>query len=131
MHHNDAHACYALGRVHKVLDEKAPIYCHVTYVSDGAASNFKNRYQLYELCHSKYTSARWIFSATGHGKNACDGVGGLLKQQASLHNLRSESAASIQSAHEMVSQLSGDLKNVVLLHAPTAAIEEHRQQKSV
>ncbi|XP_049272391.1 uncharacterized protein LOC125758764 [Rhipicephalus sanguineus] len=128
MHHD---ACCALGKVHEMLDEKVPIYCHVTYVSDGAASHFKNRYQLYELCRTKFTSARWIFSATGHGKNACDCVGGLVKHHASLHNLRSERTESIRSVHEMVSQLSDKLKNVTLLHAPAAAIEEHRQQKSV
>lgn len=61
MHRDAAHACYTLGRVHEMLDEKVPMYCHVTYVSDDAASHFKNRHQLHELCRNKCTSARWIF----------------------------------------------------------------------
>lgn len=73
---------------------------------------------------------RWMFSATGHRKNACDAVGELLKHQASLRNLRSGNAAPIRWAHEMVFQLRGSLKNVALLHAPGAAIEEHRQKSA-
>lgn len=79
VHHDTAHARYALHRVHETLDEKAPMCCYVTYVSDSAARHFKNKCQQYELCRAKYTSAKWLFSATRHGKNACDGVAGLVK----------------------------------------------------
>lgn len=76
-------------------------------------------------------SARWLYSTTGHRKNASDGVGGLVKHQAFLHNLRSGSTDSFQSALEMVSQVNDKLKNVTSVDVPAVAIEEHRQQKSV
>lgn len=38
---------------------------------------------------------------------------------------------SIQSAHEMIPQPSDNIKKVALLRAPAAAVEEHRQQKSI
>ncbi|CAN7943217.1 unnamed protein product, partial [Ixodes pacificus] len=130
LHPNSAHALYAIGKVHELLEETSPVYTHVTYVSDGAASHFKNRFQLYELCRANYTSAKWLFSATGHGKNACDGVGGVIKHHASLHNLRSGNTDLIQSAPEVIAQLTDTLKNVSLVHAPVAAVEQFRRQKT-
>ncbi|CAN7995003.1 unnamed protein product [Ixodes pacificus] len=130
LHHDSAHALYAIGKLHELLEEPLPVYTHVTYVSDGAASHFKNRFQLYELCRANYTSTKRLFSATGHGKNACDGVGGVIKHHASLHSLRSGNTDLIQSAPDVIAQLTDTLKNVSLDHAPVAAVEQFRRQKT-
>lgn len=47
--HDSAHACLALAKIRLWVDDNLPLYSKVTYVSDGAASHFKNRYQLHEL----------------------------------------------------------------------------------
>lgn len=60
MQHDTAHACYALHKVHECLEESAPVYSYVVYVSDGAASHFKKKYQLYERSRANYTSAKWL-----------------------------------------------------------------------
>ena len=46
------------------------------YASDGAAMHFKNKYNMTNLYFHKIDfglQAEWIFTATGHGKSACDG----------------------------------------------------------
>ena len=57
----------------------------ITYFSDGAASQYKNRKNFVNLCCHKNdfgVSAEWHFSATSHGKGACDGLGGTVKRLA-------------------------------------------------
>ena len=53
------------------------------YFSDGAASQYKNRKNFLNLCCHRDDfgiSAEWHFSATSHGKGACDGLGGTVKR---------------------------------------------------
>ena len=52
---------------------------NIVYFSDGAASQDINRKKFLNLCHHKddfRVKAEWHFSATSHGKGACDGLGG-------------------------------------------------------
>lgn len=51
--------------------------------SDGAGSQFKNKYTLSNLVFAKEdynTQISWSFSATAHGKGAVDGIGATLKK---------------------------------------------------
>lgn len=57
----------------------------ITVISDDASSHFKNRFQFHEFGIG-FHFTKWLFSATGHGKGACDGIGGLLKHYATIHN---------------------------------------------
>ena len=62
----------------------------IYYTSDGAASQYKNRKKLIKLCHHEEdfgVAAEWHFSATSHGKGACDGVGGTVKRLAARASL--------------------------------------------
>lgn len=88
MGHDSAHACYAVAKVHEWLEEYIAVYAYITYVSDGAAAHFKNKFQIHELINNRYASAKCLFCITGHGKNDCDGIGGIVKHQATLYNLR-------------------------------------------
>lgn len=72
----------------------------------------KNRYKLFEFGKSCCPSTQWVFSATGHGKNACDGVGGLVKHQAMLNSPES----AIRTAGAFVTVLSEKLKGVHPIH---------------
>lgn len=63
----------------------------ITYFSDGAASQYKNRKNFLNLCHHKKDfgiEAEWHFSATSHGKGACDGLGGTIKRLAVRASLK-------------------------------------------
>lgn len=44
-----AHACLALVKIKQNLEDNAPLYAVLTYVSDAAATLFKNRYQFHEM----------------------------------------------------------------------------------
>ena len=51
----------------------------IKYFSDGASSQYKNKYNLLNLSFHLEDfgiNAEWHFFATSHGKNACDGIGG-------------------------------------------------------
>ncbi len=63
----------------------------IVYFSDGAGSQYKNRKNFVNLCHHKDDfgiSAEWHFSATSHGKGACDGLGGTVKRLAARASLQ-------------------------------------------
>ena len=63
----------------------------ILYLSDGAASQYKNRKNFLNLC-CHYSDFRiqpeWHFSATSHGKDACDGLGGTVKRLAARASLQ-------------------------------------------
>ncbi|XP_077562549.1 uncharacterized protein LOC144178508 [Haemaphysalis longicornis] len=127
--HDSAHACLALEKIRLWVDDNLPLYSKVTYVSDGAASLFKNRYQLHELGKSDVPETQWIFSATGHGKNACDGVGGIVKHQATLYNLREPLRNAIQTAKDMVTVLSEKIKGVHFIYLEGNEVSSYRETK--
>lgn len=57
----------------------------IFYFSDGAASQYKNKYNFINLMKHQEDfgiGAQWNFFATSHGKGACDGIGGTVKRQA-------------------------------------------------
>jgi len=63
----------------------------IYYFSDGAASQYKNRKNFVNLClhnHDFGIKAEWHFSATSHGKGACDGLGGTVKRLAAKASLQ-------------------------------------------
>ena len=72
--HDSAYALLAVQTIIKFLKGNCcDSIKQITIVSDGAASHFKNRFQLVELKRAPY-DIKWLFSATGHGKGAVDGV---------------------------------------------------------
>ena len=63
----------------------------IYYTSDGAASQYKNQKNLINFCYHEEdfgVPAEWHFSATSHGKVACDGVGGTVKRLAARASLQ-------------------------------------------
>ena len=87
-----------VGMVYQVQKEiitdlklRFPYLSHVTYFSDGCAGQYKNCKNLYNLCHHKpdyNKDAKWLFFATSHGKQLCNGLWGKVKRlvsNASLH----------------------------------------------
>ncbi|XP_075525684.1 uncharacterized protein LOC142588499 [Dermacentor variabilis] len=129
MSHDSAHACLALSKIKAHLEDNAPIYTKITHVSDGAPAHFKNKYQFHELQRSECQEMKWMFSATGHGKNACDGVGGLVKHRASHHNLRKPASEAIQTASGFVDAIQGTLKNITILELPQRELADFREMK--
>lgn len=105
LHHDSSHALLATRATEDWLDKDSPLVANIIYVSDGAASHFKNRYRLYKLEKSSFTSATWLLTETGHGKGPRDGICGIVKHQATTHNLRSPESDAIMSAQDTVESL--------------------------
>lgn len=128
MRHDSAFATLALEKIDEWVDENVPVYAECVYISDGASAHFKNRYQAFEMSRTPRIR-KWLFSAPGHGKNACDGVGGVVKHIATVHNLRCSSVDVIQTADDLVSKLTSRCPNVVLMHVSRSDVEKHRTLK--
>ena len=76
----------------------------IFYFSDGAASQYKNRKNFINLCHHASdfgVPAEWHFSATSHGKGACDGVGGTVKRLAVRASLQRPYDAQIMTPRQL------------------------------
>lgn len=71
------------------------------FMSDGAASQYKNRKNFASLCKfkEKYNiDSEWHFFATSHGKGPCDAIGGTLKRMATRASLAKQHEHPITSA---------------------------------
>ena len=76
----------------------------IYFMSDGAASQYKNRKNFSSLCQfkNKYNiEAEWHFFATSHGKGPCDAIGGTLKRMATRASLAKEREHPIKDAKEL------------------------------
>lgn len=92
MHHDTA-AFYVFQKslIRYLTSRLSPRPKMISYFSDGAASQYKNRKNFINLCYHKEDfgiSAQWHFSATSHGKGACDGIGGTVKRLAARASLQ-------------------------------------------
>lgn len=77
-------------RLFKYLKENLPQIDFVQMYTDGAASQYKNRFNFVNLSFAKEDLGLhvcWNFHATSHGKCACDGLGGTVKRSAIKYNL--------------------------------------------
>ena len=111
----------------------------VYYFSDGAASQYKNRKNFINLCHHQDNfgvPAEWHFSATSHGKGACDGVGGSLKRLAARASLQCPYDHQIMTPHQLFEWAVDNIPAVSFQYVTIddykreEALLEHRFQQS-
>lgn len=90
--------------------------CHkIDIFSDGAASQYKNKYNLINLASFEKdfnVKAEWHFFATSHGKGACDGIGGTVKRLASRASLQRPLDNQISTARKLYEWASESIKNI-------------------
>ncbi|CAG7830741.1 unnamed protein product [Allacma fusca] len=107
----------------KVLQElkKEDWFRNITkiyYVSDGAASQYKNYKNFCNLYHhfSEYNIyAEWIFTATAHGKSECDAACGVLKRMARTHSLKGHLITTIDALYTYCRTLITDTRTFLLV----------------
>ena len=83
------------------LKSRVTRWSKILYFSDGAGSQYKNRFNMTSLLfHVKDFGipAEWHFFATAHGKGPSDGLGGTLKRLATRASLQ---GVVIQTAREL------------------------------
>jgi hypothetical protein len=81
----------------------------VKYFSDGAPSQYKNFKNLANMCMHKNdhgVPCKWYFFASGHGKSACDGLGGTTKALARRAASRKKNPYQITTCKELYNFLS-------------------------
>ena len=79
-----------LTKVITLMKQKVNNIKIIHYYSDGAPSQYKNYNGLVNLCHHRLDHGIdpvWNFFGTSHGKSACDGIGGTIKQLATNASL--------------------------------------------
>lgn len=84
----------------------------VIHMSDGAGSQYKNRYNFVNLSYHEEdfgVAGEWHFSTTSHGKGASDGLGGNIKRNARLASIRGE---TISNAKQLYRHLTN--KNTII-----------------
>ena len=129
--HHDKYAVAAFNRkILGVANQNESIRkLHV--FSDGAGSQFKNRYTLSLLLwpqnmHTNLTYMDWSFFGTAHGKGPVDGVGGMVKRAVWRRVLQGQ--AVVHDAVEFVSVAQEACPGVNILHVPSSDIEVVRQE---
>ena len=84
--HQTAVHCF-LTKVITLMKQNVNNIKIIHYHSDDGPSQYKNNKGLVNLCHHRLDQgidAVWNFFATSHGKSACDGIGGTVKQLARM-----------------------------------------------
>ena len=112
----------------KVIPVEQPIK-KVIYFSDGAAAQYKNRKNFLNLCHHKDDfglSAKWHFSATSHGKGACDGLGGTVKRLAARASLQRPYDQQIMTPRQLFDWATTAISTV---HFEYCTIEDYEREK--
>lgn len=102
----------------------------ITYFSDGAASQYKNRKNFLNLCHHENdfgVKAEWHFSATSHGKGACDGVGGTVKRLAAKASLQKPFDEQIMTPFELFEWASANIQGTVFRFSSCSDYEQTKQ----
>ena len=99
----------------------------VHYWSDGAGSQFKNRYNLSSLLyHEEHFNckATWSFFETAHGKGPVDGVGGEVKRAVWRSILQNNTV--VTNPEEFVQAAQKLWKKVKIVHVVKPVIQEER-----
>ncbi|CAF2076139.1 unnamed protein product [Rotaria magnacalcarata] len=97
MRHDTAFVFCAQRLIIDYLRKHYPDVKKVNYLSDGAPAHFKNHFNMINLQYHQHDfniSTSWTFSASGHGKGPCDGIGGVVKSSANHHILLSNTVIS-------------------------------------
>ena len=103
----------------------------VVYFSDGAASQYKNRKNFLNLCHHEMDfglKAEWHFSATSHGKGACDGVGGAVKRLAAKASLQKPFDEQIMTLLQLFEWASANIPSTIFRFCSK---EDYQQTKEM
>lgn len=87
----------------------------IYYFSDGAVSQYKNKYNFINLMYHFQDfniKAEWHFFATSHGKNACDGIGGTVKRFVRRESLRRPDSTPITTPIEFFNTVKNEFKTM-------------------
>ena len=102
----------------------------IYYFSDGAASQYKNRKTFINLCFHEAdfgVPAEWHFSATSHGKGACDGVGGTVKRLVARASLQRPYEQQIMTPRQLFEWTSKNVPATVFSYCSSEDYKSEEQ----
>ena len=105
-------------------------FTKIMYFSDGASSQYKNRKNFLNLCHHEEDfgiTAEWHFSATSHGKGACDGLGGTVKRLAAKTSLQRPYDQQIMTPRQLFDWATTAIPTVHFEYCTTEDYEREQQ----
>lgn len=125
---HDKYAVFAcLKKIIMSLTDQVQELKTIKIFSDGAASQFKNRFTLSNLCFMPKdfgVQGEWNFFATSHGKGAVDGVGAVVKR--AVWSQVKQRKAEINDARDFVWAASNVVKNINIMHLSEDEIDANR-----
>lgn len=129
LHHDKGFVFNANSAIFNDLKNKLrfPIqYAH--YWSDGAGSQFKNRYNLGNLIHHKDDfgfASDWSFFETAHGKGPVDGIGAAVKRAVWMKVIQNKAVISTAKEFFELSKILND--TITVLFTSSGENEEKRK----
>jgi len=128
-HDKAAVACF--NRVIMDVANKEGVIKRLHRFSDGAASQFKNRFSLSLLLypekeHKDLTQIDWSFFGTSHGKGPIDGVGGTVKRAVWRRILREQ--VIVGTAEEFTAVASKCCPNITIMYVTSEEVEAVRNE---
>ncbi|KAK3920100.1 ARL14 effector protein [Frankliniella fusca] len=125
---HDTSAVYAFQRrLIEKLKEENPTIKKLFYSSDGAASQYKNKFNVANLCHHLQDfgiEAEWDFSASAHGKGPSDSAGGTAKRLAYKESLRKTFEGHILTAADLTDFINKKIEKITAVLVPESEIQD-------
>jgi hypothetical protein len=110
------------------LKQYLPNLNAITFCSDGAASQFKQRFlfrNLTKLSNDYDLNISWSFFATSHGKGVVDGIGGIVKRLVYREIMTKKQCSS---AHDFVLLAKSKTSTIILHEIDQATIDKSEQK---
>lgn len=103
----------------------------IIYTSDGAKQHFKNKFQIANLIQHKEDfsiDAEWHYSATAHGKGACDGIGATFKREAYRASLTAKPQNAILTPQKLYSWAKSNFETIGIMYYDKTYHEKMRRK---
>lgn len=128
-----SHSKYAvwtfLQNIGQFIKRVFPEVHQLIFFSDNAASQFRSKYTVSNLCYLEddlgFWSIEWVTFAASHGKGAVDGVGAALKNMI-WNRVKSENL-TINSAKEYYEEVLKSSKNVTVFFVSSDVIKDNEK----
>lgn len=123
--HSKEHVFFYIKLIIDDLKKKHARIENVHFISDGATSQFKNKYTLSNLLFAQKDfgiTAIHEFSPSNHGKNAVDGLGGIIKR--GVFKKVMSKKVEVYDAEAFVKCARPLFKDVTIFHAKEDEIQQ-------
>lgn len=131
MEHNTAAVHTFQTHLIRHIKATIPEVKKIIYYSDGASSQYKNKKNFANICNHKKDfglDCEWHFFASSHGKNACDGVGGTTKREATRASLQRASNNQILTPNDLFNFCSQHIQGIIYFYVTNQEVQGHAEE---